>query len=249
MMAITKSFYGKIRIEKPQQCANTLRHGQSIRTRLTMTILPFFDAEKYFLDNLCKHGHDWENTGKSLYRIQKKQKPPCLECERVRSRKYRAANPEKSHESVKKYRQANPEVRIRNAKAYSDSGKQREATKRYRDNHSTEYRKVHAEHERLRRFKKRTSKTENYSVEQVRLRFAEFGNCCAYCGTSERMSVDHFVPIKKDGTDSLDNIIPACFICNSKKKASDALTWYRKQEFYSQERWDLIMLVLGKEGE
>ena len=41
---------------------------------------------------------------------------------------------------------------------------------------------------------------------------------CAHCGTTERISVDHIIPISKGGTDYASNLQPLCVPCNSRKK-------------------------------
>ena len=48
-----------------------------------------------------------------------------------------------------------------------------------------------------------------------------FDNCCAYCGSKEKLIMEHAVPINKTmlGEHKLGNIIPSCNSCN-KKKAS-----------------------------
>jgi hypothetical protein len=45
---------------------------------------------------------------------------------------------------------------------------------------------------------------------------------CEYCGTTEEQSggeltIDHFQPQSRDGSDDLDNLVYACFRCNSYK--------------------------------
>lgn len=53
----------------------------------------------------------------------------------------------------------------------------------------------------------------------------EFGTLCAYCGTSEagtvsgRMTQDHVVPLSRDGSHTVGNVVPACRPCNSAKRA------------------------------
>lgn len=45
-------------------------------------------------------------------------------------------------------------------------------------------------------------------------------NHCAYCGVYikfEDMQVDHVMPLRKGGADSLDNMLPACRSCNHYK--------------------------------
>ena len=41
---------------------------------------------------------------------------------------------------------------------------------------------------------------------------------CAYCGTKQkRLTQDHVIPLSKGGSTTLNNIVPACRSCNSKK--------------------------------
>lgn len=46
------------------------------------------------------------------------------------------------------------------------------------------------------------------------------GGRCAYCGTRiafDDMQVDHVVPLRKGGADTIDNMLPACRSCNHYK--------------------------------
>ncbi|MCS7081735.1 MAG: HNH endonuclease [Bacteroidetes bacterium] len=40
---------------------------------------------------------------------------------------------------------------------------------------------------------------------------------CQYCGSRERLTVDHVVPKSKGGTDSWENLVTACTACNNRK--------------------------------
>lgn len=40
---------------------------------------------------------------------------------------------------------------------------------------------------------------------------------CAYCGSSSNLSIDHVIPRSRGGKDTWDNMVTACFSCNSKK--------------------------------
>lgn len=56
--------------------------------------------------------------------------------------------------------------------------------------------------------------------------FGKYGGRCAYCGTTltrgrsgdTAFQVDHLHPRYLGGTDEMDNLIPACRICNHYKK-------------------------------
>ena len=63
----------------------------------------------------------------------------------------------------------------------------------------------------------------------------KFGGRCAYCGCEisiKDMQVDHFQPlrawgIEDAGTDDLDNLMPACRMCNHYKRANSLETFRR----------------------
>ncbi len=46
-----------------------------------------------------------------------------------------------------------------------------------------------------------------------------YGNCCAHCGTTERLERDHIVPIVLGGSDDAANLQPLCRSCNGRKDA------------------------------
>jgi 5-methylcytosine-specific restriction endonuclease McrA len=40
---------------------------------------------------------------------------------------------------------------------------------------------------------------------------------CAYCGAAGPLTIDHRIPLSRGGTNTQDNVKPACKSCNSKK--------------------------------
>ena len=53
--------------------------------------------------------------------------------------------------------------------------------------------------------------------------------CCVYCGSIEKLSIDHIIPQKKGGNDNGENLVLACRKCNCSKNDTDLLTWYQKR--------------------
>lgn len=98
-------------------------------------------------------------------------------------------------------------------------------------------------------------KARNRGNHTVRLRpgalgerFAFFGNTCCYCGSDDRIVVDHFIPRAKGGPHTIGNLLPACHRCNTSKRDHDPESWYKAQSFYSLTRWRLILKVLDKKS-
>lgn len=55
---------------------------------------------------------------------------------------------------------------------------------------------------------------------------------CYYCGSIEKLSVDHLMPRVFGGTDDADNLIWACRSCNSSKQGRDMLVWMKKKGMF-----------------
>lgn len=62
-------------------------------------------------------------------------------------------------------------------------------------------------------------------MEDERLKLLLPQACC-YCGSSERLSIDHLVPLHRGGLDLPENMVWACRACNSSKGTWDMLEWY-----------------------
>lgn len=250
-----------------------------------------FDPKTFRLGRLCKRGHNWKSTGKSLRYISTGD---CIECldfrykqkrygeqgqellqkrrllyrknrEQVltQQKQWRENNPElargkarkqrenrtpKQRENylsyLKAYYQQNREAMNEKARQYREANpeKLKESGRRYRQ---LNYLKIREHQSKNRRFRLSCHRAA-YSFEQVQQLRESFDWQCAYCGSGEATSLDHFIPMSKGGPDCIGNLLPCCLSCNHKKQDSDALDWYQKTPFYSPKRWKKIKKVLGK---
>lgn len=60
---------------------------------------------------------------------------------------------------------------------------------------------------------------------------------CAYCGTPieiREMQVDHIIALERGGTDTVDNMFPACRSCNHYKSTMDIETFRRMVERWTE---------------
>jgi len=67
-----------------------------------------------------------------------------------------------------------------------------------------------------------------FDDEKIKIKI---GQICNYCGSTEKLALDHIFPQKYGGKDNGENLICACKICNSSKGKKDLMEWmiYRKQ--------------------
>ena len=63
----------------------------------------------------------------------------------------------------------------------------------------------------------------SHTLEELNDKFSKFGNRCFYCGRECKLTIDHDIPLARGGSDSIDNILPACKSCNSKKNTKTAI--------------------------
>jgi 5-methylcytosine-specific restriction endonuclease McrA len=70
-----------------------------------------------------------------------------------------------------------------------------------------------------------------YTNEEWKDRLLEYNHCCAYCYKPfpvEELTIDHMIPLSRGGTNTIDNIVPACKPCNSRKKNKTPLEMLQK---------------------
>lgn len=111
--------------------------------------------------------------------------------------------------------------------------------------------KIIYDREKTRRYKAKLKSVliVQVSKKDLRRQFALFNDCCAYCGKSESdeiLHIDHFIPVSKGGTHVLGNLVPACKTCNFSKRNHHPEEWYRRQDFFDDKKWRLILKILNK---
>ena len=91
--------------------------------------------------------------------------------------------------------------------------------------------------------KRRHQKRDDFALttEEWEETLQHFDNSCAYCGGTDKLTYEHFIPFSKGGSFKKDNIIPVCKRCNSSKRDIDFGLWYPRQSFYLSGREDSII--------
>ena len=61
-----------------------------------------------------------------------------------------------------------------------------------------------------------------HTQEEWEAKKIQYNNRCFYCGKpSNKLTKDHVLAVTQGGTDEIDNVVPACWSCNYKKRARD----------------------------
>lgn len=56
----------------------------------------------------------------------------------------------------------------------------------------------------------------SFTAEEWASKCAEYHNKCAYCRQATKLTVQHVIPLSRNGPNDISNIVPACQSCNSK---------------------------------
>ncbi|PZT57457.1 hypothetical protein DN757_02030 [Paenibacillus silvae] len=171
----------------------------------------------------------------------------CRECKSAQSLNWQNQNPEKYSQIKKDWYKKNLDFQQKQRnKSKSPKMKKKQSEWRYRNpdkvkQHST-YRNKHKKHE--------------ISISEWRSCKSYFQQCCAYCGlhASEhyrlRKGVKQKIDLHRDhvdhnGSNRIDNCIPACMNCNSSKYNKRLFDWFNVgNKNYSIERAEKILTWL-----
>lgn len=123
-----------------------------------------------------------------------------------------------------------------------NAGKAREGMRRWRARHPEQKKQQHAEYYRLnrlailskvsvyarvhpevgrakhhRRRARQLGGGGSFTAREWLALVEAFGGRCAYCGAAGPVTVDHRVPVHRGGSSWIENILPACRVCNQRK--------------------------------
>jgi 5-methylcytosine-specific restriction endonuclease McrA len=215
-----------------------------------------YDQTKYYLGTLCRRGHNWGETGKSLRYIGCRG---CVDCNKEKSARYSKTETGKEvlRAALKKYKNSVNGMEKIKEWASSPNGilSRSKAQERYRNTENGAAHRKAAENKYAKTEKRKISLRRKYHARRLAIKENRefysradidsvldfFGHSCAYCGTALNLTMDHVVPLSRGGGDRIKNIVPGCFSCNSSKQESDALTWYSRKSFFSKDRWNKIL--------
>jgi 5-methylcytosine-specific restriction endonuclease McrA len=135
---------------------------------------------------------------------------------RAYGREWIKRHPEKAREAMRRWRNRHPADHSQDSRAYY--ARHRERLARY----FAEFQRTHPELRRHLSARRRARKLEaagSFTVGEWLALLELWDGRCAYCGERAPLEIDHRVPLARGGTNSIDNILPACGPCNRRKHA------------------------------
>lgn len=138
-----------------------------------------------------------------------------LEQRRAQAKRWRERNVEKKRADNAAWRAAHPGYKCG-----------MESVRRY----NAVYRKDHPDLYRAHKHRRRARIVGAgglHAVQEWLEKCALLGNVCFYCGEARPLTVDHKIPIARGGADNIENIVPSCARCNSRKNIKTAREFMR----------------------
>jgi 5-methylcytosine-specific restriction endonuclease McrA len=147
-------------------------------------------------------------------------------------KEYRKENKYQINEGLRIWRKENPErAKEISSKSYAKHREERlesvrssyQDNKEYHKERNRKYREENIDSILLnnRRRRKRLDKFPRIRQNEVDQLLENFDHKCAYCSISvkrgENLHLDHKIPLCRGGDHTIDNLAPACEICNLKK--------------------------------
>ena len=145
----------------------------------------------------------------------------CKLCRKEYCSKLWTENKDVMYARNKKWAQANPQ------KLYEY---QKKKSKKYLNDLHNKWVTKNREHLRDYYHKRRATAKNNgvYKILPKHLKKL-YVSPCLYCGSTDRITADHVIPITKGGTHSIGNLVPACLSCNSSKGNHFITEWKQRK--------------------
>lgn len=170
--------------------------------------------------------------------------PYCKRCNVKKAQKWCKDNEEQYRDYYHEYRKLNKRKGANAIKKWKDNNQQhiKEYEKEYQQKHLEKF----IEYNHNRRHKNHIINNKEWDKCKKYFNYE-----CAYCGLPIE---EHLVKFKGkiinsdfhkehvdcNGDNDLSNCVPSCRSCNSQKWINNMEEWYKRQEFFNQERLDKI---------
>jgi len=164
------------------------------------------------------------------------KQPKCRECEHIAQREYNAKNSARNTARAVEWNRTNKARRKEIVQGYVERfpERRRESSRldhiKNRDARNArirEHRKRNMDQARgyvLARRGRIKASAKLVTVKEIAKMYA---SVCTYCGSSDKIEIDHIVPLSKGGRHSIGNLTPACRSCNGSKGNKFLREWRR----------------------
>jgi 5-methylcytosine-specific restriction endonuclease McrA len=148
----------------------------------------------------------------------RKGKNVCKLCNAERAKRWYEASLEKQKANVKRWYDANPEKRKANDKRWREANPEKVKAYVKRWQEANPEKRAALDHARRTRV---AGNGGRYTAQEWKDLCNHYGNRCLSCGrTDVKLTVDHVIPLKLGGVNTIENLQPLCKNCNSSKGAS-----------------------------
>lgn len=164
------------------------------------------------------------------------KQPKCRECEHIAQREYNAKNSERNVARATAWNKINKEQRKiisqgyvkRNPERRRETSRNNHLKNRDRRNAQTRLNRL-ANSDRARSYvlARRGRIKASAKLVTVKEIAKMYASVCTYCGSSDKIEIDHIVPLSKGGRHSIGNLTPACRVCNASKGNKFLTQWRR----------------------
>jgi 5-methylcytosine-specific restriction endonuclease McrA len=143
---------------------------------------------------------------------------------RQRARDYRASHPEKVAESKRKWKKANKEKNVQSVIKYQQRYPEKHVAKtsKWRKENQDKYRN-YAQNRRVRKLENGVFEISEKEIQRI------LSMPCVNCGSKDKPTLDHIIPISLGGTHSIGNLQNLCMPCNSSKGNKVMMAWRKAQ--------------------
>jgi 5-methylcytosine-specific restriction endonuclease McrA len=146
----------------------------------------------------------------------------CKACDRIKNKEYASKNKDKQLVRTNKWRENNRDQYLSLKREWRKRQVALGTLKKYPKD---------SEKHRLRMIERRAKLANNgvfvlLPKEERKL----MRGPCFYCQATEKITIDHIIPIYKGGRHSIGNLVSACKSCNSSKGVKFLVVWKRNIE-------------------
>lgn len=171
----------------------------------------------------CKHeaklisNRKYKKTEKGILGIRKLYNS---EAKKISDAKYRQTENAKKKAVIRSTRTLSNSPKLQEAKRLRDIAfSKTERGKEINSIARKKYSKTEKGKEKIRELKyiRRNKKAGKLDLQAWNEKLERLDYKCQICGTRERITIDHIIPLTKGGTNHIDNLQPLCHSCNSSK--------------------------------